>query len=106
MSSQQLVDFIHEHIHKVSAKLCSDLNNVHLRRLRYLKQNKKCLQENSLSAVCERELDRCLAPSTMGGDGCDNMTMILVQFKNRAIEKKKADLGEQSAKGEEGSEIQ
>lgn len=26
-------------------------------------------------------LDRCLAPSTAGGEGCDNMTMILVQFK-------------------------
>jgi hypothetical protein len=34
------------------------------------------------------------------------MTMILVQFKNRACEKKKADLGEQSAKGEEESEVQ
>lgn len=53
MSSQQLVDFIHEHI-----------NN-----------------ETRLSAVCERVLDRCLAPSTAGGEGCDNMTMILVQFK-------------------------
>ncbi|KAK1323253.1 putative protein phosphatase 2C 11 [Acorus calamus] len=53
MSSQQLVDFVCEHI------------NV----------------ENSLSAVCERVLDRCLAPSTAGGEGCDNMTMILVQFK-------------------------
>lgn len=39
------------------------------------------LQETKLSAVCERVLDRCLAPSTAGGEGCDNMTMILVQFK-------------------------
>lgn len=31
--------------------------------------------------VCERVLDRCLAPCTAGGEGCDNMTMILVQFK-------------------------
>lgn len=31
--------------------------------------------------MCERVLDRCLAPSTAGGEGCDNMTMILVQFK-------------------------
>ncbi|KAM0837172.1 hypothetical protein ACQ4PT_061838 [Festuca glaucescens] len=36
MSSQQLVDFIHEHIHTVSAKLFSDLNNVLWRRLHYL----------------------------------------------------------------------
>lgn len=39
------------------------------------------LQETKLSAVCERVLDRCLAPSTAGGEGCDNMTMILVRFK-------------------------
>ncbi|XP_075503626.1 putative protein phosphatase 2C 60 isoform X1 [Primulina tabacum] len=36
--------------------------------------------EKKLSVVCERVLDRCLAPSS-GGEGCDNMTMILVQFK-------------------------
>ncbi|KAJ8538816.1 hypothetical protein K7X08_030112 [Anisodus acutangulus] len=52
MSSQQLVDFIHEQLKS----------------------------ESKLSAVCERVLDRCLAP-TAGGEGCDNMTMILVQFK-------------------------
>ncbi|KAI3454002.1 hypothetical protein Pfo_010665 [Paulownia fortunei] len=53
MSSQQLVDFIHE-------------------QLKY---------ETKLSLVCEKVLNRCLAPSTAGGEGCDNMTMILVQFK-------------------------
>lgn len=37
-------------------------------------------QENKLSAVCEKVFDRCLAP-TAGGEGCDNMTMILIQFK-------------------------
>ncbi|KAK9101756.1 hypothetical protein Sjap_019010 [Stephania japonica] len=56
MSSQQLVDFIHEQLKS----------------------------ENKLSAVCERVLDRCLAPSTATGEGCDNMTMILVQFKKHA----------------------
>jgi protein phosphatase 1G len=71
-----------------------------LEKITVSETKKKKLQESSLSAVCERVLDRCLAPSTIGGDGCDNMTMILVQFKNRASEKKKADLGEQSAKGE------
>lgn len=30
--------------------------------------------------VCEKVFDRCLSP-TAGGEGCDNMTMILVQFK-------------------------
>ncbi|KAH7523955.1 probable protein phosphatase 2C 60 isoform X1 [Ziziphus jujuba] len=53
MSSQQLVDYIHEQLRS----------------------------ESKLSAVCERVLDKCLAPSTAGGEGCDNMTMILVQFK-------------------------
>ncbi|XP_010265542.1 PREDICTED: probable protein phosphatase 2C 60 isoform X2 [Nelumbo nucifera] len=52
MSSQQLVDFVHEQLNS----------------------------ESKLSTVCERVLDRCLAPSTAGGEGCDNMTMILVQF--------------------------
>ncbi|KAK4401120.1 putative protein phosphatase 2C 60 [Sesamum angolense] len=53
MSSQQLVDFILEQLKS----------------------------ESKLSLVCEKVLDRCLAPSTAGGEGCDNMTMILVQFK-------------------------
>ncbi|KAJ8430195.1 hypothetical protein Cgig2_006703 [Carnegiea gigantea] len=53
MSSQQLVDFGHEQLST----------------------------ETELSTVCERVLDRCLAPSTAGGEGCDNMTVILVQFK-------------------------
>ncbi|XP_014501105.1 probable protein phosphatase 2C 60 [Vigna radiata var. radiata] len=56
MSSQQLVDFIHT----------------------------KLYTETKLSAVCELVLDRCLAPSTAVGEGCDNMTMILVQFKRPA----------------------
>jgi protein phosphatase 1G len=42
------------------------------------------LQETKLSTVCEKVLDRCLAPSTAGGEGCYNMTMILVQFKKPA----------------------
>ncbi|KAL4559865.1 hypothetical protein LXL04_032011 [Taraxacum kok-saghyz] len=53
MSSQQLVDFVREQLKT----------------------------ESKLSAVCEKVFDRCLAP-TSGGEGCDNMTMILVQFKN------------------------
>ncbi|AQK69065.1 hypothetical protein Zm00014a_014560 [Zea mays] len=69
MSSQQLVDFIHERINT----------------------------ESSLSAVCERVLDRCLAPSTIAGDGCDNMTMILVQFKKPVDRNKKAEAAGQSA---------
>ena len=47
-------------------------------------------QENKLSVVCERVLDRCLAPSTAGGEGCDNMTMIIVQF-NKPIQSTAAE---------------
>ncbi|PWA82458.1 protein phosphatase 2C family protein [Artemisia annua] len=54
MSSQQLVDFVLEQLKT----------------------------ESKLSTVCEKVFDRCLAP-TSGGEGCDNMTMILVQFKKR-----------------------
>lgn len=60
------------------------------------------VQEERLSAVCERVLDRCLAPSTMGGEGCDNMTMILVQFKKPIAEVKDTSGAEQSA-GDTGS---
>lgn len=52
MSSQKLVDFVREQL----------------------------ISETKLSVVCERVFDKCLAPSA-GGEGCDNMTMILVQFK-------------------------
>ncbi|XP_004252301.1 probable protein phosphatase 2C 60 [Solanum lycopersicum] len=52
MSSQEVVDFV----------------------------GKQLKHENRLSAVCETVMDKCLAPAT-GGEGCDNMTMILVQFK-------------------------
>ncbi|XP_057968199.1 probable protein phosphatase 2C 60 isoform X2 [Malania oleifera] len=52
MSSQQLVDYVDEQLKS----------------------------ETKLSTVCERVFDRCLAPSA-GGEGCDNMTMILVQFR-------------------------
>ncbi|KAF3579503.1 hypothetical protein DY000_02034388 [Brassica cretica] len=53
MTSQQLVDFIHEQLKS----------------------------ETKLSTVCEKIVDRCLAPDTASGEGCDNMTIILVQFK-------------------------
>ncbi|KAK4354419.1 hypothetical protein RND71_026613 [Anisodus tanguticus] len=52
MSSQELVDFV----------------------------GKQLKHESKLSSVCETVLDKCLASAT-GGEGCDNMTMILVQFK-------------------------
>lgn len=51
MSSQEAVDFVQEHL----------------------------TSESKLSTVCEKMLDHCLAPSS-GGEGCDNMTMILIHF--------------------------
>ncbi|KAL7191539.1 hypothetical protein ACSBR2_023590 [Camellia fascicularis] len=52
MSSQEVVDFVREQLKT----------------------------ETKLSVLCERVFDRCIAPIA-GGKGCDNMTMILVQFK-------------------------
>ncbi|XP_010526243.1 PREDICTED: probable protein phosphatase 2C 60 [Tarenaya hassleriana] len=77
MSSQQLVDFIHEQLNS----------------------------ETKLSVVCERVLDRCLAPSTAGGEGCDNMTMILVQFKKPIQQSSKTEQ-EQEPKPEEPVEAE
>lgn len=52
------------------------------------------MQETKLSVVCERVFDRCVAP-TAGGEGCDNMTMILVQFK-KPINPNADSVGDQS----------
>ncbi|KAG2645178.1 probable protein phosphatase 2C 70 isoform X2 [Panicum virgatum] len=51
MTSQEVVDFVHKHLNT----------------------------EDKLSDVCEKLLNRCVAP-TSGGEGCDNMTVIIVQF--------------------------
>ncbi|KAL3844073.1 hypothetical protein ACJIZ3_001476 [Penstemon smallii] len=72
MSSQQLVDFIREQLKS----------------------------ENKLSVVCEKVLDRCLAPST-AGEGCDNMTMILVQFKKNTQCDASSNSNEKSSTSEE-----
>ncbi|XP_020099889.1 probable protein phosphatase 2C 11 [Ananas comosus] len=77
LSSQQLVDFVREHINT----------------------------ESCLSAVCERVLDRCLAPSTIGGEGCDNMTMILVQFKKPTDSTSASAAAEQSKQTEPDVQI-
>lgn len=59
------------------------------------------LQETKLSAVCESVFDRCLAP-TAGGEGCDNMTMIIVQFNKPSSSN--IDAQEQAAASEQKSE--
>ncbi|PPS11054.1 hypothetical protein GOBAR_AA09594 [Gossypium barbadense] len=80
MSSLTLVDFIHEQLQYVnlSKKVILTLFFLIIIRLYELSNE---MQESKLSVVCERVLDRCLAPSTATGEGCDNMTMVLVQFK-------------------------
>jgi protein phosphatase 1G len=54
------------------------------------------MQGDSLSAVCEKMLDRCLAPE-VGGDGCDNMTVIVVQLKKPTKSAATTSSAEQSA---------
>lgn len=53
--------------------------------------------ESKLSVICERVLDKCLAPKA-GGEGCDNMTLILVQLKH---EQPNSSLHPSSASNEE-----
>ncbi|XP_024393465.1 probable protein phosphatase 2C 60 isoform X2 [Physcomitrium patens] len=53
MSSQQVVDFV----------------------------RKRLTTANTLSSICEDILDNCLSPSTRQQEGCDNMSIIIVQFK-------------------------
>nr|XP_048331853.1 probable protein phosphatase 2C 60 isoform X3 [Ziziphus jujuba var. spinosa] len=74
MSSQQLVDFVGEQIKR----------------------------ESKLSTVCERVFDRCVAP-TAGGEGCDNMTMILIQFKRPVSAD--ASVADQSLSSEQSSKV-
>lgn len=62
MTSQQVVDFIRE-----------NLNN-----------------EAKLSTVCEKLLSKCLAPSTTFGEGCDNMTIIIVQLRKKSQSERSA----------------
>ncbi|PQQ21013.1 putative protein phosphatase 2C 60 [Prunus yedoensis var. nudiflora] len=52
MSSQQVVDYVHRTTGLGKQVVCG----------------------------VRESLDRCLAPTTAGGEGCDNMTMIIVQF--------------------------
>ncbi|KAH8366868.1 hypothetical protein KR084_010523, partial [Drosophila pseudotakahashii] len=60
MSSKEVVDFV---------------------RFRLKDESKK------LSNICEELFDNCLAPNTMGdGTGCDNMTAVIVKFKEKLQE--------------------
>lgn len=54
------------------------------------------MQESKLSMVVERVFEKCLAPSTAGGEGCDNMTMILVQFKKPVLPVESTDKQQES----------
>ncbi|XP_037728570.1 probable protein phosphatase CG10417 isoform X1 [Drosophila subpulchrella] len=60
MSSKEVIDFV---------------------RFRLKDKSKK------LSNICEELFDNCLAPNTMGdGTGCDNMTAVIVRFKEQLQE--------------------
>lgn len=49
-------------------------------RHRLLMDNEKA---SKISKICEELFERCLAPNTMGdGTGCDNMTAVIVRFKD------------------------
>ncbi|CAN7136938.1 unnamed protein product [Brassica rapa subsp. narinosa] len=79
MTSQQLVDFIHEQLKS----------------------------ETKLSTVCEKIVDRCLAPDTASGEGCDNMTIILIQFKKpNPSETEAEEAKEEEVKQEPSQEAQ
>ncbi|GBP24772.1 Probable protein phosphatase CG10417 [Eumeta japonica] len=53
-----------------------------------------------LSQICEEMFDHCLAPSTMGdGTGCDNMTAIIVCFKDGLV----SDVGQYASIAAESS---
>ncbi|CAL0323152.1 unnamed protein product [Lupinus luteus] len=73
LSSQQVVDFVRQEL----------------------------LSVTKLSAVCEKVLDRCLAPSITFGEGCDNMTMVLVQFKKQQQKNNLNSSSEPKLKGNE-----
>lgn len=63
MSSQEVVDFVKPRLNRETGP-------------------------EKLSQICEELFDHCLAPHTMGdGTGCDNMTAIIVQFKNGLLKR-------------------
>jgi len=48
----------------------------------YIQQKIDSTPTNKLSSICEELFEHCLAPDTMGdGTGCDNMTAVIVKFK-------------------------
>lgn len=63
-------------------------------------------QETKLSTVCEKVVDRCLAPDTASGEGCDNMTIILIQFKKPNPSETEAEEAKEEVKQEPSQEAQ
>merc|ERR1712241_878572 len=56
MSSQEVVDYVHQKIDSTP--------------------------QDKLSSICEELFEHCLAPDTLGdGTGCDNMTAVIIKFK-------------------------
>ncbi|XP_055838068.1 probable protein phosphatase CG10417 [Episyrphus balteatus] len=59
MSSEEVVQFVRERLQDANKKV---------------------------SEVCEELFDKCLAPNTLGdGTGCDNMTAVIVRFKDQLL---------------------
>jgi len=49
----------------------------------YVNQKIDSTPHDKLSSICEELFEHCLAPDTMGdGTGCDNMTAVIVKFKD------------------------
>lgn len=97
MTSQDVVDFVRERIYKAESKDEAQPADV--------KEKRKWTEGIKLSNICGEMFEHCLAPNTSGdGTGCDNMTAILVLFKdslwknevgkNEATEKKKEEEAE------------
>ncbi|XP_062585498.1 probable protein phosphatase CG10417 [Saccostrea cucullata] len=76
MTSQEVVDFVRQRLVKPE------------------------FQDN-LSRICEELFDYCLAPNTYGdGTGCDNMTCIIVNFKENLNNKRNSSTLDTSIEGQ------
>jgi protein phosphatase 1G len=76
MSSQEVVDFVRERLEKKPEKLSSVCEEV-----------RKVMSAAAFPTVNNIPLfqlfDHCLSPDTLGdGTGCDNMTAVIIQFKD------------------------
>ncbi|XP_034944644.1 probable protein phosphatase 2C T23F11.1 isoform X2 [Chelonus insularis] len=72
MTSSEVVDFVRNHIACADARDTINVND---------SSKKQTDSESSLvdpEDICEELLNECLAPDTLMGTGCDNMTVVIV----------------------------